>query len=155
MTSLERWSLHLAAWLTGATGLIYGWLRYYGQRVGEFGLEAHPLQAVLQHLHVLTAPLLVFALGMLVRGHVLPMWRAGRPAGRLSGILLSLILGPMVASGYVVQVVVDPRWRLVAAWIHGVSSLLFLSGYGAHQLASQRQGRASEGALAEASLNPS
>jgi hypothetical protein len=145
MTSLERWSLHLAAWLTGVTGLIYGWLRYYGQRSGEFGMEAHPLQSVLQHLHVLAAPLLVFALGMLVRGHVLPMWRAGRPAGRLSGILLALILGPMVASGYVVQV--------VAAWIHGVSSLLFLAGYGAHQLASQRQGRASEGALAEASLN--
>ena len=26
MTSLERWSLHLAALFTGLTGLLYGWL---------------------------------------------------------------------------------------------------------------------------------
>lgn len=155
MTSLERWSLHLAALLTGATGLIYGWLRYYGQRAGEFGLEAHPLQATLQHLHVLAAPLLVFALGMLVRGHVLPMWRGGKPGGRASGVLLALILAPMALSGYIVQVAVEPRWRLLFAWIHGVLSLLFLMGYGVHQLAALRQPRAAEEPNGEVSLNPS
>ncbi len=135
MTALERWSLHLSSLLTGATGLLYGWLRYYGQRAGEFGLEAHPLQATLQHLHVLAAPLLVFTLGMLVRGHVLPMWRNNRPGGRASGLVLALILGPMVLSGYAVQVAVEPRWRLVFSWIHGVLGLLFLAGYGFHLLA--------------------
>ncbi|GLH73075.1 hypothetical protein GETHLI_15770 [Geothrix limicola] len=154
MTRLERWSLHLAALFTGATGLIYGWLRYYGQREGEFGLEAHPLQGALQHLHVLAAPLLVFALGMLVRGHVLPMWRSGRPVGRASGFLLAMVLAPMVLSGYGVQVVVAPAGRLALAWIHGVSSLLFLAGYGVHLLAPLRQTRSAL-AEADASLNPS
>ena len=134
MTSLERWSLHIAALLTGITGLLYGWLRYYGQRMGEFGAEAHPLQATLQHLHVLAAPLLVFALGMVVRGHVLPMWRNGRPGGRASGVLLALVLAPMVLSGYAVQVAVEPGWRLTFAWIHGVTSLLFLLAYCVHQV---------------------
>lgn len=155
MTSLERWSLHLAALLTGATGLLYGWLRYYGQRAGEFGLEAHPLQATLQHLHALAAPLLVFALGMLVRGHVLPMWRSGRHGGRASGILLALILAPMVLSGYAVQVVTEPKWRLAFAWVHGVLSLLFLVGYGVHQLAALKQPRVAEEPNGEVSLNPS
>lgn len=155
MTTLERWSLHLAALLTGATGLLYGWLRYYGQRRGEFGLEAHPLQGSLQHLHVLAAPLLVFALGMLVRGHLLPKWRGGKPAGRRSGIGLVLILGPMVLSGYAVQVAVDPTWRLALAWVHGVTSLLFLAGYGVHQLMALAQGRSVEVPDADASLNPS
>jgi hypothetical protein len=155
MTSLERWSLNFAALLTGATGLLYGWLRYYGQHAGEFGVEAHPLQATLQHLHVLAAPLLVFALGMLVRGHVLPMWRSGRPGGRASGIVLALILAPMALSGYAVQVAVEPRWRLAFAWVHGVLSLLFLAGYGFHQLAALRQPRIAEAMDGEVSLNPS
>jgi hypothetical protein len=155
MTSLERWSLHLAALLTGATGLIYGWLRYFGQHLGEFGMEAAPRQPLLQHLHVLAAPLLVFALGMLMRGHVLPMWRSGRVAGRHSGVLLALILAPMVLSGYAVQVVMEPSWRLAFAWIHGVMSLLFLAGYGFHQVASLRSSRASEAVLVDAALNPS
>ena len=134
MTSLERWSLHLAALFTGLTGLLYGWLRYYGQRVGDFGVEPHPLQSLLQHLHVISAPLLVFILGMLVRGHVLPMWRSGRAAGRISGVVLALILTPMVLTGYGVQVVTNEHWRLTLAWIHGVSSLLFLAGYAVHLL---------------------
>lgn len=155
MTRLERWSLHIAALLTGATGLFYGWFRYFGQIKGEFGVEAHPLQSTLQHLHVLAAPLLVFTFGLLVRGHVLPMWRGGRPAGRASGLLLALILAPMVLSGYAVQVALEPRWRLSFAWIHGVSSLLFLAAYGGHQLAPLRQPRVQENAEADASLNPS
>ncbi|MBL0210061.1 MAG: hypothetical protein IPQ13_03970 [Holophagaceae bacterium] len=155
MTSLERWSLNLAALLTGATGLLYGWLRYYGQRAGEFGLEAHPLQATLQHLHVLAGPLLVFTLGMLVRGHVLPMWRSGRPGGRATGVALALILAPMLLSGYAVQVAVEPNSRLAFAWIHGVLNLLFLAGYGIHQLAALKQPRVVEVPDGDVSLNPS
>ncbi len=145
MTGVERWSLHLAALLTGATGLLYGWLRYFGQRAGEFGVEPHPLQATLQHLHVLAAPLLVFALGMVVRAHVLPMWRNGRHGGRASGVLLALILAPMVLSGYAVQVAVEPQWRLAFAWVHGATSLLFLLAYGVHQASAWAVARASEG----------
>jgi hypothetical protein len=141
MTTLERWSLHISALFTGATGLLYGWLRYYSQHPGEFGVEAHPLQATLQHFHVLGAPLLVFALGMLVRGHVLPMWRNRMHSGRVSGTLLALILTPMVLSGYAIQVAMEPRWRLGFAWLHGVTSLLFLAGYGVHQWMTLKQPR--------------
>lgn len=132
MNPLERWTLHLSALVTGATGLIYGWLRYYGQRMGEFGLEPHPLQGLLQHLHVLAAPLLVFALGMVVRGHVLPRYRAGQPSGRRTGAFLLAGLAPMVFAGYGLQVVTEPATRTVLGWVHGVSSLLFLGAYGVH-----------------------
>lgn len=145
MTTLERWSLHLSALLTGITGLLYGGLRYYGQHPGEFGVEAHPLQATLQHLHVLAAPLLVFTLGMLVRGHVVPMWRNGRPGGRASGVFLALILAPMALSGYAVQVAVEPQWRLALAWVHGITSLLFLLAYGVHQVSAWAVAKTSEG----------
>lgn len=146
MSPLERWSLHLSALVTCASGLVYGWLRYYGQRSGEFGLEAHPLQGLLQHLHVLGAPLLVFALGMMVRGHVLPRYRSGRTAGRATGVLLAAGLAPMILAGYGIQIVVEPATRLVLAWVHGVSSLLFLAAYGVHVV---RTWAVSRGAWAE------
>ncbi len=155
MTRLERWSLHILALLTGATGLLYGWLRYFGQRVGEFGLEPSPLQALLQHLHVLTSPLLVFTLGMVVRSHVLPMWRSGRIVGRASGLALALVLAPMVISGYLVQVVTDPTVRVAFAWIHGVTSLLFLGGYGVHLGMTWKLARTARVEAEDVSLNPS
>ena len=132
MTALERACLHLSAFLTAGTGLLYGWLRYFGQRPGDFGPEAHPAQALLQHLHVLAAPLLVFTLGVLVRGHVQPMLRRRAPGGRASGLGTVGILAPMVLSGYLVQVAVAPAWRTGWAWAHGIASLLFLAGYAVH-----------------------
>lgn len=132
MTGLERILLHISAFLTAATGLVYGWLRYFGQRAGEFGPEAHPLQALLQHLHVLTAPVLVFTLGMLLRGHVQPMLRRGPPVGRRTGLFALVVVAPMVLVGYGVQVAVDPAWRTALAWVHGLASLAFLAGYLAH-----------------------
>lgn len=132
MNALERWSLHLAALATAGTGLLYGWLRYFGQRAGEFGPEAHPLQGTFQHLHVLSAPLLVLALGVVLKGHIDPLARAGKLRAWGTGAFLLAGLAPMILGGYAVQVVVDPHWRTLWAWIHGVSSLLFLGAYLSH-----------------------
>ena len=132
MKTLERWSLHLGALLTGLSGLLYGWLRYYGRVPGEFGIEPHPLQGLVQHLHVLAAPLLLFALGMAVRGHLAAKLRAGTREGRRTGLGLGFLILPMVAAGYLVQVATAPIWRLAFAWVHGVASLLFLVVYLVH-----------------------
>jgi hypothetical protein len=129
---LERWSLHLGALLTGLTGLLYGWLRYYGRVQGEFGIEPHPLQALVQHLHVLAAPVLLFALGMTVRGHFATKLRAGTREGRSTGLGLGCLILPMVAAGYLVQVATSLVWRLAFAWVHGAASMLFLVAYLGH-----------------------
>jgi hypothetical protein len=130
----ERWSLHLSALVVALTGLGHGWLKYCQQRQGEFGPEPFPAQNLLLHGHVLAAPVLVFALGLLVRGHVLPALRSGARAGRWTGLLAVAVLAPMTLSGYAIQICVDPGWRLALAWIHGPFSLLFLAAYGAHLL---------------------
>ncbi len=132
MRALESWSLHLAALLTGLSGLVYGWLRYCGRVPGEFGIEPHPLQGLVQHLHVLAAPVLLFALGMTVRGHLTTKLRTGTREGRRTGLGLAFLILPMVASGYLVQVAMAPAWRLGFAWVHGVASVLFLGAYLVH-----------------------
>ena len=106
--------------------------RYFQQNRTEFGSEPFPLQGLAQHGQVLASPLLVFTLGMLVRGHLLPSLRAGIRRGRATGISIAAILGPMILSGYGLQVCVEPAWRTTLAWVHGPSSLLFLSAYLIH-----------------------
>ena len=134
MKPWERWSLHLSALAMACSGLLYGWLKYFQQRPGEFGTEPYPLQGVAQHAHVLVGPLMVFALGMMVRGHVVPALRSGTPRGRGTGLWVAAILAPMILAGYGMQVCVDPAWRRALAWVHGPSSLMFLLVYGIHVL---------------------
>ena len=131
MNPLERWSLHLAALATAGTGLVDGLLRWFGARPGEFGPEVHPWLATAQHLHVLVTPLLVFTLGMMVRGH---MWsRLGKgPEGRSTGLGLAIVIAPMVLSGYGIQVVSSPVYRTALAWVHSCSTGLFLLAYFGH-----------------------
>ncbi|WP_257313265.1 hypothetical protein [Geothrix fuzhouensis] len=131
MSPLERWSLHLAALATAGTGLMDGLLRWFGVRMGEFGPEPHPWLPAAQHLHVLTAPLLLFALGMTVRGHLQAKLKRGREARR-TGLGAAFLIAPMVLSGYAVQVVASPAWRTAFSWAHGLSAGLFLLAYLGH-----------------------
>lgn len=132
MSAWERWGLHLAALTTAATGMLYGWARYFGARAGEFGPEAHPWQSLFQHAHVLASPALLFALGMVVKGHAQAALRSDRRTGRRSGLGLVLLLAPLALSGYLLQVVTEAATRQALAWVHGPLALLFLLAYVAH-----------------------
>lgn len=131
MTRLERWALHLAALGVALSGLGYGWAKYFGQRAGEFGPEPHPWLGGLQHAHVLAGPLMVFAFGWVVKGHVLPRL-ARNSAGRRSGSLAGLLLGFLVLSGYLVQIQATASARAAVAWVHGPLGLAFLLAYLGH-----------------------
>ena len=131
MSPLERRGLHLAALSTGGTGLLAGLLRWFGSRLGEFGPEPHPWLGAAQHLHILASPLLVFALGCMVHGHVQSRLRKG-PEGRWTGLGAAFLIGPMVFSGCGIQVVTAPQWRQGLAWLHGLSAGTFLLVYLGH-----------------------
>jgi len=144
LNRLERWGLHLSALAMALSGLSYGWLKYFGQRPGEFGPEASPWQALAQHAHVLLGPCLVFSLGLVVKAHVAPRLASGR--ARRTGFWLALLLAPLVLSGYTLQVVVEPRWRVGFAWVHGPIALLFLASYAVHLLRSVTRKKGAQGA---------
>ena len=97
MTRFEAWCTHIATLLVGGTGLVYAWLRYLATPVDPEALVSHPWQPAVQHLHVVTAPLLVFAAGLLWRSHIWEGLR-WRPRERLrSGLALAVALLPMVS----------------------------------------------------------
>ncbi len=134
MTRTCAWFVHGATGVVGATGLVYGWMRYLLDPVDEFALVNHPREPLLKTLHILTAPLLVFACGLLWRHHVWARLRASYPHRRRSGMALAALLCPMVASGYLLQTAVDPGWRQVWIWIHGVTASLWVALYLGHHL---------------------
>ena len=144
MMAWERRSLHATAVAAALTGGLYGWFRYFGQRLGDFGPEPSPWQGWWQHAHVLAAPLLLFMLGVVARGHLLLKLRAGGREGRRTGLAVAFLIAPMVLAGFGIQVATDERWRLALAWVHGVSASLFTLGYLVHLAAIWRHRRLAE-----------
>ena len=82
-------------------------------------------------LTVVTVGLLVFAIGLIWSSHVVAKLRNGRK-GRATGLLLSGIVGPMVVSGYAIQVSVADGWRTAWIAIHLVTSLVWILALALH-----------------------
>jgi hypothetical protein len=134
MTRTEAWLMHLASVLVGGTGLIYAWMLYLVEPADELAVVNHPAQPFFQHAHVWTAPLLVFALGLVWKSHAWACSRHGVGSRRGSGVALMATAAPMILSGYLLQTAVAPGWR--GAWlaVHLAASALWIAGTLVHQL---------------------
>ena len=134
MTPFERWSGYTANLLAGGTGVVYGAMVYLLRPSDPYAVVNHPLQPLVQHLHVLTAPLLVFAVALVWQRHVAPrLGRRGYPR-RTTGLGLALLFVPMAASGYLLQVASDEAMRKAWGWLHLGASLLWLGAFVVHLL---------------------
>lgn len=139
MTKGEAWFTHAATLAVGVTGVVYAWMRYFATPADPFAVVNHPWQPFVLHAHVVTAPLLVFAVGMIWRAHVWERVRSGFKARRRTGILLFALVLPMIASGYLLQVAEGERAREVWLVVHVATSALWVLGYPAHQLSPRRR----------------
>jgi|AP95_1055475.scaffolds.fasta_scaffold19417_3 hypothetical protein len=135
MNRTEAWFVHLSTLLVGITGVIYAIMRYLMEPTDPFSVVNHPWQPTLQHLHVLVAPLMVFAVGLIWKKHIAGHWRAGLSTGRRSGLSLVLTMVPMIVSGYLIQVTITDTWRTAWIVIHCTTSGLWITGYLIHQIA--------------------
>jgi len=133
VSRLEAWLLHVANFLVGGTGLVYAVVRYLLEPSDPFS-PVHPAQPPVQHAHVWTAPLLLFAVGLVWKAHAWAGVRLGVRSRRRTGLVLVLSLAPMALSGGFLQTAVSPGWRAVWVAIHLATSFLWLAGYAAHQL---------------------
>jgi hypothetical protein len=132
MTRAQAWGVHLATLAVGGTGLVYGWMRYACEPPDEFALVNHPLQPTLQHLHVLLAPLLVFAAAVIWWPHVWTRVRAGFRPSRSTGLALFALFFPMALSGAWVQMAEGELARKLAIGLHAGSGALWCAAYALH-----------------------
>jgi hypothetical protein len=153
MSRGESWLMHGSNLLVGLTGLVYAWMVYLAEPADPEALVGHPWQPHVQHLHVLVAPLLVFAVGFVWQKHIWCHVRSGLRARRWSGLSMIGMLVPMVASGYLLQTAVDPTWRRVWVVVHVATSLLWVVSYLGH-LAARWRRRAQRVPVADCAASP-
>lgn len=118
--------------LTGVTGLVYWWMDRFMEPVGEFAVINHPLQPWVLKAHIVVAPLLVFAVGVIWTSHIWKHVRTSVRRARKSGLVTLALIAPMVLSGYLIQAVTTPWLLTVLAWIHlvgGGAYLVLLAGH--------------------------
>lgn len=131
MNAWERGLQYAGNLLVCTTGVLYAVMRYLMEPADEWAVVNHPWQPFVQHLHVLVAPLLVFACGLIWRRHVSENWRReGR--SRRSGPGLALVFVPMIVSGYLLQTAVAEGWRQAWVVVHLCSSAVWLLAFAVH-----------------------
>lgn len=141
MLSLPQRILHhLATWLLAASGLAFLWMKYVLEPSDDpFTVVNHPWQPYALDLHVLAAPLWLVALGMMLQEHVLGRLRNPlRRRGRYGGAAMTGLLLPMVASGYLLQVVTAEGWRPVLVWTHVITASTYLAVFLGHMVMARR-----------------
>ena len=147
-------SLHVSFAVVAVTGVVYGWMSYLLTADDPFAVVNHPWQPMMQKLHVLSAPMLVFAAGWLLGLHVLPRLRVRQREGRLSGLVLAWSLAPMVVSGYLLQVSVEERLGTLLVWLHVGTSLLWIAVLPVHVASGLRKSAAARRQASERTRVP-
>lgn len=144
MTSVEKWTVWVTSAVVFATGTVYLWMKYWLPAPDAFSIVHHPLQPLFLKLHILSAPLLVFALGSITLRHVWRHYMSGTRQGRVSGLSTALLVIPMVLTGYLIQAITGESALRAVALIHIITGLAYGVVVLVHQLL-VRRGRRSAG----------
>jgi hypothetical protein len=135
MSFFERAMLWGSSLLVGVSGVVYAAMKYLMSSDDPYAVINHPLQPLILKIHIVTAPLLVFAIGAVFVRHIWEQWRAGLRRGRISGLATLLTFAPMVLSGYLIQSVTHESWLTAMVVVHLVTGGAFLLGLVVHQIA--------------------
>jgi hypothetical protein len=141
VTAIERWLLWISGAAATVTGLVYLWMKYLLTGSDPYSVVHHPLQPLVLKLHILVAPVLVFALGVFTVRHIWPQVVGDHPVARRSGLTTALVAGPMTLTGYLIQVLTDERWLRVVAWVHIAAGVVFAAGVVVHRFAGRNNGQ--------------
>jgi len=139
MTGFQRWFTNLSTLIVGVSGVVYAWMKYLMTSHDPYSVVNHPLQPWMLDLHVLAAPLLVFAVGMIARDHIIAKLKSnGSRPGRGTGLFAVVCLLPMIATGYLVQVFTGDTPRLVCVVVHLATGAIYLAAFAGHVTVSWR-----------------
>ncbi|HEV8336962.1 MAG TPA: hypothetical protein VGR67_11130 [Candidatus Polarisedimenticolia bacterium] len=135
----EKILLWLSTVLTAGSGALYAWMKYLMKPEDPLSVVNHPWQPGLLAAHVLAAPLLLFGIGLITREHILGRFHDPRARKRrLSGTMVALAAAPMVASGYLLQVLTAAPARRTAGLIHLALGAAFVTAYSLHAALGRR-----------------
>jgi FAD:protein FMN transferase len=134
---LESWLLHLSTAVLAFTGILYAWMHYLMKSDDPFSVVNHPWEPHLLSIHILAAPLLLLAFGIILHSHIVFKIVSGSRIGRKSGWILIPAFAVMIISGYLLQVI-NSDFRKVLVVVHLVSGVIWGIVYVGHQIASYK-----------------
>lgn len=135
MSGFERWSVWSTSGATLITGVLYVWMKYLLVSDDPLAVVNHPWQPLVLKLHILVSPLLVFSIGLVALRHVWRHVTSGTLAGRRSGMVTLVALGPMILTGYLIQAVTQESLLRAMALSHIGLGLLYGVALLLHQFA--------------------
>lgn len=130
---LAVYGVGFGLWLSGAAWLCF---HYFLHQPGPFGPTPHPLEHWSLVLHGLFAFAALWTAGLLWGAHVVGGWQTGR--NRLSGITMLLLLGWLIASGFLLYYLTDDTAISAVAVLHWAVGILLPIAFIAHRVAGPR-----------------
>lgn len=124
--------LHWSQLLVAGSGLVWAVMLYAMSPEDDWSVLNHPWQDEAQALHILSAPLLIFAVAAIWKHHAWQRIRSGYPTRRKTGLLLTASFFPMLASAYLLQVSAEEFWRNLWLAMHLGSSAIWILAMLAH-----------------------
>lgn len=141
MTKAEKVTVWSSTAVMTITGFVIAWMEYVLKPADTFAIVNHPWQPFLLKLHILSAPVMVFGIGMIAMRHIWPHFKNGLKKGRRSGVSSMLLMVPMILSGYAIQVLTNATWLTVVGYIHFALGAAFGVGAVVHFVATNRKNR--------------
>ena len=126
MSRLENILVRGSTAVSTLTGVVYLVMKCFMENDDPFSVLGHPWQPYMLEAHLLIGPVVVFALGLIAREHILGRAKNGNGQhGIRTGVSTILVAAPMVFSGYLLQVITSPAIRLAGVVVHLASGALF------------------------------
>ena len=91
MTRFHRWFLYGSTIATAASGITYFVMKRFFESSDPWAVINHPLEPWALKLHILSAPLMLFAVGLISTQHIWRSLRSSLPTGRHSGRIASYV----------------------------------------------------------------
>lgn len=144
MNAFQKWLLLGSSGATALTGIVYGWMKYLLEPSEPWAVINHPLEPWVLKAHILVAPLMVFAVGLITVQHIWKHYRARVRTRRRTGLSAMWVLVPMVASGYLIQAVTHAGWLTALVLAHLVTGGAYVIALAAHWAIGYRRGAAAQ-----------
>ena len=134
MTRFQRWLLYGSTIVATASGVTYFVMKRFMTPVDPWAVINHPLEPWALKLHILSAPIMLFASGLITTQHIWRSMRSNLPTGRNSGLVAVGTFAPLVVTGYLIQTFTSPTTLTALGWGHLVLGLACSAAVLTHRL---------------------
>lgn len=124
MTIFQQQLVYISTIAAVISGVLYIGIRTFVEPAEPWAIVNHPLEPWALKAHILTAPLMLFSVGLITARHIIRSLKSKLPTGRQSGMVITVLFGPLALTGYVLQTVISPLVTSILSWVHLILGLI-------------------------------